>query len=170
PASAITGPAVDSGYVWLLNDGTILDFETGTQSWVPFCNINPTPADDYYILVRHRNHLPVMSANVVHIDSTTGNLLVDFTNIANVYDSGELPLSTPGEYGMFPCSVVDDPVNGDVGEVNASDLFRVGNINATISDTYDKRDVDMDGDVDGSDYNLTNTANDNLYYTTVPNP
>ena len=37
------------------------------------------PAGDYFIVIKHRNHLPVMSANTVSLNGST-SVLYDFTN------------------------------------------------------------------------------------------
>ncbi len=42
------------------------------------------PEGDYYIVIKHRNHLAVMSANAVHLNSTTSTLY-DFTTGSDKY-------------------------------------------------------------------------------------
>ncbi|MCB0749123.1 MAG: hypothetical protein KDC90_16805, partial [Ignavibacteriae bacterium] len=66
------GAAVLSKSVLLREDGMIIDTD-GTEK----VNVN-VPAGNYYIVVKHRNHLPIMSANPVSLpnpatyDFTTG--------------------------------------------------------------------------------------------------
>ena len=49
----------------LKSDGSVVDLDGSSQ--VKFKGIVP---GNYYIVVRHRNHLPIMSANPVNLSFT----------------------------------------------------------------------------------------------------
>lgn len=57
------GPAVYSKSVFLRNDGKIVG-DDGTSN----VNLNVS-AGDYYILIKHRNHLPIMSSGLVSLQN-----------------------------------------------------------------------------------------------------
>ena len=63
---------VDTRAGILLSDGSIVD--TGYAQTLSFFN---APSANYYVVVRHRNHLGVMSASPVDFSSGTG--VIDFT-------------------------------------------------------------------------------------------
>ncbi|MCB0752560.1 MAG: hypothetical protein KDC52_13905, partial [Ignavibacteriae bacterium] len=56
---------VSSRACFLKSDGSIVDLD-GTSD-VEFTNLDPN-IDEYYVVVHHRNHLPVMSAAAVSIN------------------------------------------------------------------------------------------------------
>jgi len=68
------GTAITSKSAFLRNDGMIVG-DDGTSK----ISLNE-PAGDYYIVVKHRNHLPIMSANKVTLPNST---TYDFTTSAS---------------------------------------------------------------------------------------
>ncbi|MCS7074069.1 MAG: hypothetical protein NZ108_06355, partial [Bacteroidia bacterium] len=151
---------IDSTYGWLLNDGTITDFsEPGS-----FPKFPKATAGDYYVVIYHRNHLPVMTAVPIDISPTPS--LFDMTILSNVHDEGALLKN--GRAMMFAGNAVDNFTSDDAYEVNASDLNAVGLVNGNIEGKYVREDVNLDGNVNGTDYNIVSIGQDLLYYTTVP--
>ncbi len=63
---------VDTRVGFLLSNGTVVD--TGYVQPISFFNV---PSANYHVVIRHRNHLGVMSAGVVDFSSGTG--VIDFT-------------------------------------------------------------------------------------------
>lgn len=80
----------------LKTDGMIVDLDGISQ--VSINNIEP---GNYYVVIRHRNHLDVMSSNPVAI-STGGSSLYDFT-IAQTQAYGSNPMKDlgDGKFGMY---------------------------------------------------------------------
>lgn len=78
----------------LRNDGILLapDGSLG----VPFANL--TPYTPYYIVVRHRNHLAVMSQNAVSLPNA---LSFDFSKAANILGNNQAALMSDGKYALF---------------------------------------------------------------------
>jgi hypothetical protein len=116
-------------------DGTIVDLD-GTSP-VAF----GAAAGDYYIVIRHRNHISVMSASAVPLSAASP--LYDFTTGLSRYFGGEAISLGGGVYG-----IAAGDVDGNTG-VGASDL--VNTRVAIGSVEYIPEDVDMNGGVGASD-------------------
>jgi hypothetical protein len=111
------------------------------------------PLTHYYVSVRHRNHLDIISNNTINF--TTGIGTVNFT-ISGV-SSGTILNSTSGRYVM-----IKGDVNGDHQvKYNGSNNDRIAILTAVgaltpnqiLSNVYHNADVNMDGSVkyNGSD-------------------
>jgi len=109
------------------------------------------PAESYYLVVRHRNHMSVMSAEAV--DFTSGSASYDFTTaISQAYDDGGAPMKTltGGVFGMFASDGNFD------GQATAPD-FNLWNSATTSGLTgYQPSDYNLDGQVTAPDFNLWN--------------
>ncbi len=110
------------------------------------------PCGNYYVAVRHRNHLGVMSLNSMALSTTPTS--VDFSSAATATygTNARKPIT-----GTFPAQALwagDASFNGQVrytGTGNDRDLVlvTVGSTtpNSTITNTYSSRDVNMNGQV-----------------------
>lgn len=126
----------------LKNDGTLLDTDGGTG--VRFNNVQDGA---YYIVVKHRNHLAVMSANPVQLSSNS--VLYDFTDAMNKA-FGNNPMADLGSGGSFGMYSGDG--NGD-GGINIFDKNVIWQSqNGTMG--YLGGDFDLDGGVTANDVNL----------------
>ena len=124
----------------LHSNGTVVDFDGSSP-----VSLAGFAANNYYVVLRHRNHLPVMSAGPVDFSSGTGTW--NFTTAASqAYGSGQNDLGD-GAFGL---------VSGDAsanGQVQASDknlyfLDEVGQAG------YLPSDFNLNGQVQASDKNL----------------
>ncbi len=97
----------------LLNDGSIVDLDN--QSPVAFDGV---PPGDYYVVIQHRNHLGVMSAGQVALD--TASARYDFTTAAT-QAYGPSPMH-PLPDGSFALWAGDGDGNG---QVTAFDILQV---------------------------------------------
>jgi|GEM_PF-2688074 len=124
----------------LLNDGTVLSASGSTLSF----GVNP---GNYYIFVRHRNHLPIMSAlPVVFTDGQTA--VLDFTQQNGYVGTGSSQKEVrPGVWAMYTGDSTDDPAGYDIN-VNDKALWNVEN--GTFLQ-YRWSDFDLNGDVNGGD-------------------
>jgi hypothetical protein len=123
--------------VWLLTDGTIRDFADTTKMSVEF----GAPSGDYFVVVRHRSHLPIMSAAPRPL--TSAGTLVEFTESA----SSAFGVSPMKLVGTRYCMIAGDvDANGGLG---ASDLVRTRVAIGSVE--YMPEDVDMNGGVGASD-------------------
>jgi hypothetical protein len=106
-------------------------------------------AGQYYIAVRHRNHLAAMTASAVTVDASTA--VVDFTlqNTATYGTAGQDALSY-GRMGLWAGNAVVDGVIKYTGAGNDRDaiLSHIGGTEPTATVTgYYSEDVNMDGTV-----------------------
>ena len=126
---------------WLLKTGKVrgLNHPDGLL----FNNINY--GESYYIVVRSRNHLPVISAQPV---STTNPTPYDFTNNVNkAMGVNQLKNMGDGKYAMF------------AGDINADGVITVTDFNiyvlqASFINQYARADCNYDSNVTVADFNL----------------
>ena len=140
--SGENGPAVAYRSAFLRKDGRIVD-DDGTGTAVPI----PAKTGNYYIVVKHRNHLPVMSAAPVGLSGS--NALYDFTTSqSQAYGANPLTdLTGSGIYGM----IAGDATNN--GSVDAADRNETWNKRNQTG--YLSADVTCNGVVDAADRNIT---------------
>jgi hypothetical protein len=149
-----SGTTVGTRAALLKSDGTIVDVD-GTSpvsfAWLPEGN--------YYVVIRHRNHLAVMTANPVTLSYSS--VLYDFSTAqTQAYGSNAEKDLGGGVFGMWMGDVNSDGVV-KYNLANNDRLLiynRIGNagVNITVSGYYNE-DINMDGIVK---YNLVN--NDRL--------
>ena len=105
----ITGLVYGRRAAFLKSDGTIVD--TTGSSPVLF---NGLSEGNYYIVIRHRNHLAVMSKNSVSLSGSSS--LYDFTTAQEqAYGTNPMKALSGGGFGM-----IAGDANGD-GFISASD-------------------------------------------------
>ncbi|MCK5148370.1 hypothetical protein KAR48_16555 [bacterium] len=104
--------------------------------------LHGVPAGDYFIIIRHRNHLAVMSATAQALSSSLATY--DFTTGLDKYYGGDTALLESGVYGMF----AGDP-NCSSG-INATDYMTVKNQNGNSG--YYNEDCNLSGGVNATDY------------------
>ena len=126
---------------FIKSDGTIVDLDG--QSPINFYGIN---SDDYYVVIMHRNHLYIMSANKIALSESSG--LYDFTVSPSSSYGNDLANLGNGKYGMYSG---DGDINGVVNvldyEVVGNNLFKMG---------YLLGDLDLNGVVNVLDYGKAN--------------
>lgn len=134
---------VDTRSALLQRDGDIVDVDGVSP-------VNMRSASgDYYVAIRHRNHLAVMTSTPVALSPTSA--LLDFTNVATGTYGIQALRTTGGVFSkqVMWCGDVDS--NGTIkytGEVNDRDpvLMMIGGViptNTVI--TYSFSDLNMDG-------------------------
>ncbi len=105
------------------------------------------PSDNYYVAVRHRNHLGVMTATSVPLGALLAE--VDFTRTTTAtYGVNPRALLVPGRMGMWSGNVVRDAVLKYTGQNNDRDpvLSQVGSATPTnMVSGYSLTDVNLDG-------------------------
>jgi len=109
---------------------------------VPF-NMTGLPADSYYVVAKHRNHLAAMSLNA--IDLTSGAGIFSFKGNTNVYvGTGDVQADLgSGAFGLFHSDLNSD------GIVDATDRALAWNLRNALG--YNTPDGDVNGIVDASD-------------------
>jgi hypothetical protein len=127
---------------FLKSDGTVVDLDG--VSPVTFGGI---VAGNYYIVVRHRNHLAVMSAASVPVSASSS--LYDFTTAqTQAFGTSPLALLSAGVFGMYAGDVT---ANGTVkysgsGNDSGPIYSRIGgaSVSATVAG-YFPEDTNMNG-------------------------
>ena len=147
------GAPIPSGRraAFIKSDGRIVDLD----------GINPvkvnTISGNYFIVIGHRNHLPVMSLNAQPLN--TSSALYDFTTGLGQYFGGLAATLGSGIFGLYA---------GDANKsfiVSAADYTVV--TNNLLQANYNQADINMSGIVSAADYSLI-TAN-LLKASNVPN-
>jgi len=136
----------------LQRDGDIVDTDGASD-----LNINIVP-DDYYVAIKHRNHLAIMSSNVISLSATAAT--VDFTNLANQITYGTNAQTTSGmQSGII--AMWSGNANGDTslryqGSGNdtnnikdnvLADSGNTTNSNLHLFTGYDMADTDLNGEI-----------------------
>ncbi|MDP1675822.1 MAG: InlB B-repeat-containing protein, partial [Bacteroidota bacterium] len=131
---------------WLMADGSIRDFTDTTKGYVTV----DTTAGNFYVVIRHRNHLAIMSASPVAIgaDSTYYNFTTAQTQ---AYNAAALPMKDMTGSGPFAMWAGDVNGNGTIkyngGQNDRSLIFTLlggTDITATLNGYY-KEDVNLNG-------------------------
>ena len=127
----------------LHNDGSI-EFIDGFG----ICGIDP--AEDYYVVVEHRNHLIAMSH--VQLPVINGRLSYDFrfhNSYRRILGSGQKEM-TPGVYAMFAGNGDQSSNPIDSRDINPNDLTK-WLIDNGLTSSYFLRDLNLSGDVNVAD-------------------
>ncbi|MGE5796951.1 MAG: SGNH/GDSL hydrolase family protein [Ignavibacteria bacterium] len=138
--STTNGGAVFSKSCFLRNDGNIIDPDGLTTNISLGGNVG-----NYYVVVKHRNHLAVMSSDILVLDGIT---TYDFTTgSGQFFGTGGAAEVESGVWGMWAGDADND------GQVNAVDRNETWNLRNQIG--YLKQDVNEDGQVNAEDRNIT---------------
>jgi hypothetical protein len=124
-----------------------------------------TPADSLYLVIRHRNHLSVMSAE--KIDFTSGSGTWDFTTgMGQAFTTGPAPMVDLGSgvTGMFGSDFSVDK------QVTAAD-FNIWLVDTkAVATGYVQTDGGLDGQVTATDFNLWLKNTKAVVASRVPDP
>ncbi len=134
----------------LYSDGSIVDVD-GLTNGVQFSDAIIGSA--YYVVVRSRNHLDVMSSTPVQVNSNN-TAVYDFTSSINqAAGQGQQTLLEPNIAGLHAGDVNG---NGVITVEDYNDYETWLNNNTTV-DVYTNADVDLDANVTISDFNTYQT-------------
>jgi len=138
-ASLATGETVIARQAaFLLNDGAVVGMDGSS-----ILAFNHSIIHSLFVVIHHRNHLPVMSANPV--TKTNGIYSYDFTDATEkAYGGNQVDLGN-GVYGMYAADI-----NAD-GVVNETDINLWKQIAGKKG--YLKEDANLDTQVDNKDKN-----------------
>ncbi|MEQ9298511.1 MAG: 6-bladed beta-propeller [Cyclobacteriaceae bacterium] len=145
-AAALNSTKIGSSAGFLMNDGTIKATDGTSDLTV---SLSGNTGADFYIVIYHRNHLPIMSANA--ISESGGTYTIDFTsNSANTYQTNTALVSLAGgKFGM-PAGDIDQD-----GDIDATDLstWRTNNGAVFSYSGSGVADFNLDGVINAVDRN-----------------
>ena len=129
-------------------DGDIVDADTGDAT----LNFGNLSAGNYYVTVRHRNHLAVMSALPVALsnDATLVDFTVPATSVFGTYarmDGANVSLMWAGDANTND-SVIANGIGNDPNLILSTLLMYSANTEANVNyrlKTYSDADINMDG-------------------------
>jgi len=128
---------------FLLADGSVVDYNELGATGVVFDDVN---AGDYYLAVRHRNHLDVLSSVAVSVPNTTTPY--DFTSApSQAYGMAQQKQMPNGKFALLGGDASAD------GIISVNDFNHYLNQAATINGYY-SADFDLDGVVGVGDFNV----------------
>jgi len=99
--------------------------------------------DSFYVVVRHRNHLPIVSPDVISI----GHNIIDFTANNSYVPDGAVAVGQKKIKGKWVMHSGDISSDGDINGDDKS-IWQTWNGNFN---QYLKADLNLDGDVNGAD-------------------
>ncbi len=108
--------------------------------------------DNYYILVKHRNHLGILSANTIALSTTVTN--IDFTNDTSLIQGDTNAVVDMGN-NSYAILTGDQDENGQVQNTDINSV-----ITTLGGSGYSDADMDMNGQIQNTDIN--NLMNPNI--------
>ncbi len=125
----------------ILNNGNLAD--TDGSIGVKFYNLGQ--GGSYYVVLRHRNHLAVVSALPVSLPNVASFSFKNATNVAG--GTSQLVTLSASNYGLIP---TDFDSNGIITVAD----YNYFTTQSALINTYSDADVTFDGSVTVADFNL----------------
>jgi hypothetical protein len=160
-----TSQSASSGrqLAWLLTDGSLVNFSNGTGD-VRLFNQSLRRGGNFNVVVRHRNHLTIMS-NESPLSTTSLN--IDMTSISNLFNTKRSLVNFNGIYAM-PAGDMDFSQSVNIIDRNAvkrdANNFESGYVN----DRGESTDINLDGQVTSADVTIIDKNNAIGYFSEVP--
>ena len=132
--------SIDTTVALLCRNGRIISIAGDTL--IPFRD--NVAAGSYYVIIRHRNHIAVMSAEPVTL--TTAPAIFDFTSSLTKYYGGDAKLLKTGLYGLY---TGDANCDGAIDSLDFN-LYNLDNRNAT--EGYKCTDFNLSGFINSADF------------------
>ncbi len=140
---------VEQRAAFLNTDGTIADFLGGsTADSVYFYNLLNN--NNYYLAIRQRNHLDVISATPITVSNN--ELIYNFTNSPTAALGSATQLKAVNTVNGTVYALHAGDFNGD-GIINVSD-FNLYEDNSATTNAYIPTDLDLNGSVTIQDFNF----------------
>ncbi|WP_179007558.1 hemagglutinin protein [Winogradskyella forsetii] len=130
------------------------DGDVVSTDGVSFINLNVS-ADDYYVVVNHKNHLGIMTETPVLITKNSTPTIIDFTDVATgTYGTHAQVTLSSGDMALWAGDVNGDGLvnySADVNRVSTDIILFPDNTEFSTSydfvDGYFQSDVFLDGNV-----------------------
>lgn len=138
-----TGPnpadKIESHAGILLTNGNIVASDGSS----PLSFTQMVPGGNYYFVVRHRNHLDIMTANAV-----PRSLVINYdftTDVLQAYGAEQQAILMDGKAGMFAGDITQDLV------IQSTD-YDAWRVEPALLNVYEATDLNLDGTVQTTDY------------------
>lgn len=123
----------------------------GSDGWLrlpdkPYLILMDSSTGPWYVVVRHRNHLAVMSSSAIHFGSSGSPPVLDLSDITSIYGGGGVK---EVETGIVALAAGDANQDGLVAPTDWTSYWRL----QTGLSGYYSADFDLDGFVAPSDLN-----------------
>lgn len=143
-AAAVANTKVGSAAGFLMSDGSIKGTDGSSNLTIPLLG---NTGSDFFVVIYHRNHLPVMSASTQSANST---ITVDFTSAATTVFQG---LNAVSSLSGSKFGLIAGDADGD-GDVDGTDLttWRTQN-GGTFDYNTTNSDFNLDGVINAVDRN-----------------
>ncbi len=125
----------------LQRDGDVVDMDG--VSPLSFANVY---ADDYYVAIRHRNHLSIQTQNTVSLNALT-SITLDFSDSSTAIEGVNPQKNVDGTMVLWAGDATSD------NSVNASDRSETWNLRNQSS--YLSADLNLDGSCDAADRSIS---------------
>jgi len=133
-----SGSKVATKSALLQKDGDVVDLDGSSNLKIPGFG-----AGNYYVVVKHRNHLGLMTANTVALSTSLST--IDFTSSASSAIGGALSLRDlgGGYYGLYSG---DFDLNGQIQNTDFNSMILTIGLSG-----YQQGDLDLNGQVQNSE-------------------
>lgn len=145
--NAISGEVISKRAALLQSDGYLMDVAQLNSGEPKVLLYGLTPSTPYHISVKTRNHLPVMSALPVVLSD---DIMIDFTLPENVWEGADQLKQIGNQYVLYAGDISED------GIISFTD-FNKWFSNQPATSIYSDLDLNYDGMVDMSDYQIYRT-------------
>ncbi len=151
--ATVDGVTVQQKSMLIKDDGSIVGIEYATDNTVDYMKFDSATPGDYYIVLRHRNHMDIMSASIVSFtgSAATANMIDFSIAAANSYTTGPVAV-VEVETGVWAIYCGD--INGDGYLVSSDNTQWVNAFSSGVSDGYHTEDLNFDASVLSSDNSL----------------
>lgn len=146
PGDADADTRVGSAAGFLKSNGQIVATDGSSDLTI---SLTGNTGADFFVVVYHRNHLPIMS--LTEVSESSGKYTIDLSVSANVYEAGDAvsTLSGSTKVGMHAGDLDQD---GDIDDYDLS-TWRTNNGAAYMYGISGKADFNLDGVINAIDRN-----------------
>ncbi len=165
--STPNGADLDTSYAWLMQDGTLRDFYVQDSTFGLACGLT---AGNYHVVVRHRNHLTIMSNTALALSDVGVPANYNMSVVGNVYNAAYgLGVKDFSGVGTGPALMIGGNAEPFM-QIDASDLNLIMQDNSGLIPGYLRTDFNLSGGAEATDLTGIEINNNLLLFSVTPNP